>query len=92
MIDNNTPSILNFDDKITAPVFGYKDGEDYYRKASCVHRLPSIKIPTVFLSTLDDPIVTPACIDFEVFKTNPNIVLCTTNQGGHTGYHESVFS
>lgn len=91
-IATNRPSILEFDDKITAPFFGYEGRDDYYHKASCIHRLPNIRIPTVFLNTLDDPIVSRDCIDFEVFKHNPNIVLSTTNHGGHTGYHESLFS
>ena len=84
-------SILEFDDSLTAPIFGYQDREDYYKKASCVHRMPDIKVPTVFLNTMDDPILCQESIDFEVFKKNPNIVLCMTNHGGHTGHHESVF-
>ncbi len=39
---NETPSILDFDDDITAPLFGWKDREDYYYKAACYHRIPGI--------------------------------------------------
>ena len=73
-------------------MWGFKDREDYYRKASCMHRIPQIKIPTFFMNALDDPIVNEKCIDFDSFKSNPNIILGTTRIGGHLGYHESLFS
>ena len=44
------PNLLKFDNDITAPIFGWKDRIDYYNKASCYHRIPMIKIPTLFLN------------------------------------------
>ena len=44
------------------------------------------------MNALDDPVVSRDCIDFEVFKSNPNVVLGTNRHGGHLGYHESMFS
>ena len=32
-IKNNEPSVLWFDDTFTAPIHGYENREDYYRKA-----------------------------------------------------------
>ena len=81
-----------FDDKITAPFFGYKNRDDYYDKASCFHRIPDIKVPTLFMNALDDPIVTHKSIDYEVIKNNPFTVVGTTNHGGHVGYSNSFFS
>ena len=89
---DNPASILAFDDKLTAPTWGFADRADYYYKASCVHRIPEIKVPTLFMNALDDPVVSRNCIDFEVFKQNENTVLATTMHGGHLGYHESMFS
>jgi uncharacterized protein len=62
------PRLLEFDDEITAPFFGYRDRDDYYDKASCYHRISSISVPTFFLNALDDPIVSKNCIDHEVIK------------------------
>jgi len=53
--------------------------------------LKDITVPTLFLNTLDDPIVTKAVIAYEEFKPNKNIVLATTKHGGHLGYHEHMF-
>jgi predicted alpha/beta-fold hydrolase len=40
-VEKNRPvSILEFDDKIIAPFFGWKNREDYYYSCSCIHRMP----------------------------------------------------
>ena len=85
-------SILEIDDKITAPMFGWKDRNDYYTKAACYHRIPSIKVPCFFINALDDPIIGHKAIDYDVFHQNEYTVLGTTKHGGHLGYHESVFT
>lgn len=81
------PDILKFDDEITAPLFGWKDRDDYYRKAACIHRIPMITIPSLFLNAKDDPIIGEKAIDYAIFKTNENCILATTEHGGHLGYH-----
>jgi len=44
------------------------------------------------MNAKDDPIVGSLAIDYDIFKNNPNVVLGTTNRGGHLGYRESAFS
>ena len=85
------PSLIELDDKITAPLFGFKDRDDYYRTAACFNRIPNIKRPTFFLNALDDPIIGDKSINYEVFDQNENTILGTTKHGGHIGYHESFF-
>lgn len=50
-------SVRNFDQYFTVGIQGYKTPDDYYRHASLGKRLQSIKIPTLLLSTIDDPIL-----------------------------------
>lgn len=47
----------DFDRLVTAPSHGFANLNDYYRKASSVSRVQEIKVPTLLLSTLDDPVV-----------------------------------
>lgn len=49
--------VSDYDRYITAPSFGFKTTNDYYRKASCVLKLTEVEIPMFFLEALDDPIV-----------------------------------
>jgi predicted alpha/beta-fold hydrolase len=56
-IESTEVSILQFDQNFTAPAFGYKDRDDYYQKSSCCNKIPLIKSPSLFMNSLDDPIV-----------------------------------
>lgn len=57
-INKKVKTSRDFDKYMTAPSFGYLTVDDYYRKASSVLKLGSIKIPTFFLAALDDPMIT----------------------------------
>lgn len=80
------------DEELTSKFFGFEDREDYYRKASCVHRIPQIRTPTLFFNALDDPIISAQCIDYDVLRQNSYVAVATTRYGGHLGYQESLNS
>ena len=52
--------IRDFDRLFTAKTHGYGTTDMYYRSAALGQRLKDIKIPTLLISPLDDPIV-PYC-------------------------------
>ena len=87
------PLTLNsIDDLLTSRAFGYKDRKDYHYKAACAHQIPNIRVPTLFMNALDDPIIDESVIDFEACKNNENVILATSRHGGHVGYFESFFT
>lgn len=48
-------TIREFDDRFTAPMFGYCTWEDYYRDA-CIHdKVHNLKVPVLCLNAADDP-------------------------------------
>lgn len=59
LIEDNKPTIDGFDKTFHVPLLGLSDVDEYYEKASCYTELPSIKTPTFFLNTLDDPYIGP---------------------------------
>lgn len=81
----------NVDIVFTSKLYGFKDVDDYYDRASCIHSVPHIKTPTVFINALDDPVIGSDCIDYEVFARNENVAVATTKHGGHLGYMEGLF-
>lgn len=81
-------TIAEFDDYFTAPLFGFDSSKDYYRSASSVHRIMNIKVPTLILNALDDPIVHHDCIPYKEAAKNPYLVLSTTSLGGHIGWFQ----
>jgi predicted alpha/beta-fold hydrolase len=57
--------LTDYDNFVTAPFHGFKDRHDYYDRASSFHKISSIKVPTLILNALDDPILGAASIDYE---------------------------
>ncbi|KAJ9084119.1 hypothetical protein DSO57_1027591 [Entomophthora muscae] len=58
----------------------------YYRESSCNRYLHNIKIPTLFINALDDPISSIAAIASDEIHANPNLILAVTRFGGHLGW------
>jgi predicted alpha/beta-fold hydrolase len=75
----------DFDGRVTAPLHGFKDAADYYRKASSAYYLEAIEVPTLIIQSRDDPFVLSDCI-----PTHSDVSACTTlevwDRGGHVGF------
>lgn len=50
-------SLTDYDNCFTAKTFGFATAQDCYRKTSSVMLLPQIVTPTLFVNSLDDPVV-----------------------------------
>jgi predicted alpha/beta-fold hydrolase len=77
-------TIRMFDDLYTAPRSGFADALDYYRTASCAALVPNIQLPTVILTSRDDPFI--AVEPFEELRVPSNILVRIVNHGGHIGF------
>ncbi|WP_317043233.1 YheT family hydrolase [Marivirga sericea] len=75
-----------FDTHYSAKIFGYKDAQDFYDSVQCYPHLTSIKIPTLILNALNDPMLTGDCYPEFIAKQNQNIILELTKHGGHVGF------
>ncbi len=73
-----------FDAAYTAPQAGFPSREAYYALCSCGPHLAGIQVPTVILSSLDDPFA-PAG-DLLVQPRSPAVHLHVEATGGHMGY------
>ena len=88
-------TIREFDDKLTAPNWGYKSVDDYYLKASPLKKLKTYyeKLPqSLLIHSKDDPWV-PYQSTYELknllVKKKKNISILITDKGGHNGFHSS---
>lgn len=79
-------TFIEFDNRYTAPLHGYKDALDFYARASVKPLLPQIQVPVLLIQALNDPFLSPACMGYEAAATHSNIHLETTAQGGHCGF------
>lgn len=81
---------MDFETKVMAPLLGFKDNIEYHKQGTCYARIPKIKVPVLFLNALDDTVINKETIDYDIFHSNPNVVLATTERGGHIGYHTNI--
>lgn len=75
-----------FDDVATAPLHGFADSADYYRRSSSAPYLERIRIATLLLQAEDDPFQPPEAIPRDAIARNPHIVAGFTERGGHVGF------
>ncbi len=75
-----------FDDKYTAPLHGFLDAADYWKRASSRQFLPGVTVPTLLLNARNDPFLTPECFPAEEARNNRCLFLETPESGGHVGF------
>jgi len=78
-------SIREFDDKITAPLHGFTDANDYYSRSSCRQYLPNIKHDCLIIHAKDDPFMTPSVIP-DASELSDSIIMELYDYGGHVGF------
>lgn len=79
-------TIRAFDDALTAPLHGFLDAADYYRRSSSAGYLGGIRVPTLLLHSMDDPFLPRSAVPLRAMQTNPSLHPAITEQGGHVGF------
>jgi len=83
---NAITSLKAFDDLYTAPVHGFRDAEDYWRRCSAQIFLNDIRIPTLLINALNDPFLDQSCFPYTAARRNNMLFLETPHSGGHVGF------
>jgi predicted alpha/beta-fold hydrolase len=79
-------SIWEFDDRFTAPLFGFGSAAHYYKTQSAVGYLGQIRIPSLLICAKDDPLVPFEIYDTPAVRSNPVLTIIATESGGHLGF------
>ena len=81
-------TVYDFDDAVTAPVHGFANAHDYYTKSSSLQYLSKIRVPTLLLSSSDDPFLPPQVLERarHAAATNPALTVEFHEAGGHVGF------
>ncbi len=79
-----------FDDAVTAPLHGFRDADDYYRRSSSGPHLAGIRVPTLLIHSRDDPFLPEAAIPRGAMEANPFLTPALTERGGHVGFLEGT--
>jgi predicted alpha/beta-fold hydrolase len=79
-------TLREFDDLYTAPLHGFRDADDYWRRASSAPWLAHIRVPTLVLNAKNDPFLPRAALESAARQVSSEVVLEFPATGGHAGF------
>lgn len=79
-------SLREFDDRMTAPLHGFRDAADYYERCSSAPVIGSISIPALLVHARDDPVAPIASMPIDDIRRRTNLSSLLTARGGHLGF------
>lgn len=82
-------TIQDFSDFAARKVFKYSDFEEYLQASSCGNYIESLRIPTCFINSVDDPLVPLSLIPQEKLAGAQHANLILTKRGGHIAFLNS---
>lgn len=83
-------TLRDFDDIYTAPVHGFRNAFDYWRRCSSLGYISGIRRPTLILNAADDTFLAGNCYPVDAAAQNPNVHLHVPDYGGHIGFMDSA--
>jgi predicted alpha/beta-fold hydrolase len=78
-------NLYDFDNVFTAPLHGFRNTEDYWRRASAKPHLHAIRLPSLVVHARNDPFV-PAWSVPTPQEVGAHVTLWQPAQGGHVGF------
>jgi uncharacterized protein len=81
-------TLEDFDNLVTGPLHGFADAQDYYARSSSLPYLEAIRLKTLLISAVDDPMLPAEVLDEvrEIARKNPALEIEFVQKGGHAGF------
>lgn len=79
-------TLLDFDDRYTSQLHGYRDAVDYYTQCSSLRFVENIETPTLIVNATNDPFLAPECYPVKRLAGHPHVKFETPRHGGHVGF------
>jgi uncharacterized protein len=83
-------TLEEFDNAYTAPMHGFADANDYWRRASSKPLLRSIEVPTLVLNARNDPFLPSSALP-KPNQVSSYVRLEQPEEGGHVGFVTGPF-
>ncbi|GAX61487.1 hydrolase of the alpha/beta-hydrolase fold [Candidatus Scalindua japonica] len=83
---NLIKNFKDYDDRYTAPLHGFNNAEDYWKKCSSKQFIPEIKIPTLMVNASNDPFIADGCYPVNETSNSKYVYLEIPRSGGHVGF------
>jgi predicted alpha/beta-fold hydrolase len=79
-------TLREFDDQITAKYCGFDDATDYYGRSSALRVVSDIQVPTLIVTSQDDPFVPFTSFSDPALVNNAHIRMIAPERGGHCAF------
>lgn len=81
-------SLMDFDRHVFSRMNGFATVEDYELYMNTNGRLNQVTVPTLYLNSHDDPVISPELYPYKEFSTNENgnILFAITQRGAHCSH------
>lgn len=79
-------TVMELDDRITAPSFGFGNAANYYRTQSAIAYLDAIRVPALLIQAKDDTFIPFSIYESPAARSNSRVELVATEYGGHLGF------
>ena len=84
-------TVGEFDHHAVVPVKGYDDVNHYYRESSAIHISHAVVVPTLAVSSDDDPICNAESCPADAARLGEGLVVARTRVGGHVAFADGLF-
>jgi uncharacterized protein len=79
-------TLREFDERITAPLHGFANADDYWARASSLPHLEKISVPTLLLNARNDPLLAAPSYPEDIAMRSRFFHLEIPQHGGHVGF------
>ncbi|KAF0693389.1 Aste57867_15642 [Aphanomyces stellatus] len=80
--------MADFDKAVYLKLHKIESLPEYWEKFGPLRAVDNIAVPTLFISSKDDPVCRPDLIDVSLFDRNPHLMLAFTTYGSHCGFYQ----
>ena len=81
-------TLIDFDDRYTAPLHGFASAVDYYQRCSSINFVELIKTPTLIVNAQNDPFLSDKCYPNRQLKGHSFVRFEDPGFGGHVGFSQ----
>lgn len=78
-------TLYEFDNAFTAPLHGFDNTQDYWKRASAIYKLANIKVPALLVNARNDPFIPRDSLP-KPEQLGPSMDVYQPDTGGHVGF------
>lgn len=83
-------TILEWDEQVIAPRYGFSSADHYYAEAGVGPHLGAIEIPTLLVAADADPMIPDATVRPALERASGAVRVVWTGRGGHVGFPDDL--